>query len=134
MNFGEELGYWYLRLNGFFVTRNFVMHENVIGRNLEKSRRFTADVDLLALRPQFVLESIGHTDARSTHWHGLFSNYFTSDTGFWTSNLYARSKSEISMMQCNEEVSRRVEQSVRLKKTCVAYKRMVLFWSRFTNE
>jgi hypothetical protein len=26
-NFGEEMAYWYLRLNGFFVLRNYVQHE-----------------------------------------------------------------------------------------------------------
>ncbi len=26
MNYGETLAYWYLRLNGFFPLRNFVLH------------------------------------------------------------------------------------------------------------
>jgi hypothetical protein len=26
MNYGETLTYWYLRLNGFFLLRNFVLH------------------------------------------------------------------------------------------------------------
>ena len=25
-NYGEELAYWYLRLNGFFLIENFVIH------------------------------------------------------------------------------------------------------------
>lgn len=26
MNYGETLAYWYLRLNGFFLLNNFVVH------------------------------------------------------------------------------------------------------------
>jgi hypothetical protein len=26
MNYGETLAYWYLRLNGFFLLQNFVLH------------------------------------------------------------------------------------------------------------
>lgn len=55
MNYGETLAYWYLRLNGFFPLRNFVLHrlqqQNGISEN--------ADVDLLAIRFPFVHERYG---------------------------------------------------------------------------
>lgn len=51
LNFGEELVYWYLRLNGFFLIDNFVMHMN-------ETRR-TSDTDLLAIRHPYVYEDIG---------------------------------------------------------------------------
>lgn len=50
-NFGEELTYWYLRLNGFFIINNFVLHHNSEGR--------TSDADLLAVRFPYVQEDIG---------------------------------------------------------------------------
>src|SRR5258708_7807056 len=39
----EQLGYWYLRLNGFLTITNFIVHPDQ-GRNQE------TDVDLLAVR------------------------------------------------------------------------------------
>ncbi|WP_231968934.1 hypothetical protein [Thermoanaerobacterium sp. RBIITD] len=43
-NFAEELTYWYLRFNGFFLLQNFVLH------NLrEGEQRGTADSDLRQL-------------------------------------------------------------------------------------
>jgi hypothetical protein len=53
MNFGETLGYWYLRLNGFISMRNFVLHR----RNIDD--RPTADTDLLAVRFPHVYEQVG---------------------------------------------------------------------------
>ncbi|WP_026485646.1 hypothetical protein [Caldanaerobius polysaccharolyticus] len=53
-NFAEELTYWYLRFNGFFLLQNFVLH------NLEEEeQRGTADSDLLAIRFSGVYEKIG---------------------------------------------------------------------------
>lgn len=53
MNFGESLGYWYLRLNGFVPMTNFVQHRfrDGAGQN--------ADCDLLAVRFPHVYELIG---------------------------------------------------------------------------
>ena len=45
MNYGETLAYWYLRLNGFFLLRNFVLHPL---HESEANDRYTADSDLLA--------------------------------------------------------------------------------------
>ncbi|MFT9598570.1 hypothetical protein, partial [Mesobacillus sp.] len=50
-NYGEELAYWYLRLNGFFVIDNFVYHRTENNRN--------GDADLIALRLPYVKEPIG---------------------------------------------------------------------------
>ena len=54
-NYGEELGYWYLRLNGFFPITNFVLH-SLRKDNCEKP--YNADVDLLAIRPPDACEEI----------------------------------------------------------------------------
>ncbi|MFS8189160.1 hypothetical protein ACMG4J_20850 [Rossellomorea marisflavi] len=51
INYGEELAYWYLRLNGFFVIDNFVYHRTGNSRD--------GDADLIALRLPYVKESIG---------------------------------------------------------------------------
>jgi hypothetical protein len=57
MNFGETLAYWYLRLNGFLLLQNFVLHRNA--STIEHS----ADADLLAVRFPNVYEEIGgHAD------------------------------------------------------------------------
>lgn len=52
MNYGEEIVYWYLRLNGFFPLTNFVIH-----RSSEVAH--SSDCDLLAVRLPFVYEEIG---------------------------------------------------------------------------
>jgi hypothetical protein len=52
MNYGEEIAYWYLRLNGFFPITNFVIHRS---SEIEHS----SDCDLLAIRLPFVYEEIG---------------------------------------------------------------------------
>jgi hypothetical protein len=52
MNYGEEIGYWYLRLNGFFPISNFVIHRSAGVRD-------PSDCDLLAIRLPFVYEEIG---------------------------------------------------------------------------
>jgi hypothetical protein len=52
MNYGEELGYWYLRLNGFFPLSNVVLHGG-------ETLRYTSDCDLLAVRPPHVYEVVG---------------------------------------------------------------------------
>jgi hypothetical protein len=54
MNYGEELAYWYLRLNGFFPITNFVLHR---GEQLQHN----ADVDVLAIRAPHVFEPVGGT-------------------------------------------------------------------------
>jgi len=52
MNYGEELAYWYFRLNGFFPLTNFVLHagEEVL---------YTSDCDVLAIRHPHVYEEVG---------------------------------------------------------------------------
>ncbi|QSQ07947.1 hypothetical protein H0A61_00266 [Koleobacter methoxysyntrophicus] len=53
-NFAEELTYWYLRFNGFFLLSNFVLH--CLGH---ENQRGTADFDLLAIRFPYVYEKVG---------------------------------------------------------------------------
>jgi hypothetical protein len=52
MNYGEEIAYWYLRMNGFFPITNFVIHRSSEVRN-------TSDCDILAIRLPHVYEEIG---------------------------------------------------------------------------
>ncbi|MDP9766364.1 hypothetical protein [Deinococcus enclensis] len=67
MNYGETLAEWYLRLNGFFLVQNLVVHQHGGGP------KHNADIDLLALRMPFVFEQTG---GRADDWdsvglHGL---------------------------------------------------------------
>lgn len=55
MNYGEELAYWYLRLNGFFPITNFVIHKS-------EEMDYRSDIDLIAVRPPHVFEEIGGRD------------------------------------------------------------------------
>jgi len=52
MNYGEEIAYWYLRLNGFFPITDFVIHRS-------SEVEHTSDCDLLAIRLPHVYEEIG---------------------------------------------------------------------------
>ena len=52
MNYGEEIVYWYLRLNGFFPITNFVIHRS-------QKINHTSDCDVLAVRMPNVYEEIG---------------------------------------------------------------------------
>lgn len=51
-NYGEELAYWYLRLNGFFALTNFVIHRTV-------DNEYSSDCDVLALRAPYTFEPVG---------------------------------------------------------------------------
>ncbi|MGG0591520.1 hypothetical protein ABEY80_16955 [Priestia megaterium] len=63
-NYGEELAYWYLRLNGFFVLDNFVYHRTQHNRD--------GDADLLAIRLPYVKEGIG---GRTDDWDEKLFSY-----------------------------------------------------------
>ena len=52
MNYGETLAYWYLRLNGFFLLNNFVVHRT-------PHNRHSSDIDLLGIRMPYVFEEVG---------------------------------------------------------------------------
>ena len=67
MNYGEKLGYWYLRLNGCFPLVDFVMHSG-------SALKYSSDCDLLAVRPPFVFEEIGGQPA---DWDPYLSPLFT---------------------------------------------------------
>ncbi len=55
-NFGEELAYWYLRLNGFFLIDDFVLH------NADLVSSQNADADVIGIRNPFTIERIGMND------------------------------------------------------------------------
>jgi hypothetical protein len=63
-NYGEELAYWYLRFNGFFVLDNFVYHRTQHNRD--------GDADLLAIRLPYVKEVIG---GRTDDWDVKLFSY-----------------------------------------------------------
>lgn len=69
MNYGETLAYWYLRFNGFFPLRNFVLHplQERMGDHNQ-----TADCDLLAVRFPHVYEEIG---GQSDDWDPRLSTW-----------------------------------------------------------
>lgn len=52
MNYGETNAYWYLRLNGFFLIENFVVHRT-------EEIEYSSDIDLLGLRLPHVFEEVG---------------------------------------------------------------------------
>jgi hypothetical protein len=72
LNYGEELVYWYLRLNGFFLLENFVLHRN----NQYTSER-TSDSDILAVRFPHVSEEIG---GDSDDWDVKLLDHFDSES------------------------------------------------------
>lgn len=51
-NYAEELVFWYLRFNGFFMLENYVLHRN-------SERKKTFEGDLMASRFPNVYEKIG---------------------------------------------------------------------------
>lgn len=57
-NYAEQLAYWYLRLNGFFLVENYVYHRVPSDGN----RTINADADLLAIRPPYYYEEIPHLE------------------------------------------------------------------------
>lgn len=70
MNYGEEISYWYFRLNGFFPLVNFVVHRT------DKIIHST-DIDLLAVRFPHVYEIIG---GQPNDWDGKLLNHFDKDS------------------------------------------------------
>lgn len=56
-NQAEELAYWYLRLNGFFLVENFVIHKETEAE--AKDAKHSSDADLLAVRFPNAEEKIG---------------------------------------------------------------------------
>jgi len=69
LNYGEEIAYWYLRFNGFFLIDNFVVHKS---DNVE----YSSDVDLLALRLPYVYEKVG---GQSNDWDAVFFKPFNKE-------------------------------------------------------
>lgn len=69
LNSSEYASYWYLRLNGFFLIGNFVIHQS---RNI----KYSSDSDLLALRTPFVYEEVG---GKSEDWDNKLLGNFHDD-------------------------------------------------------
>ena len=70
MNYGETLAYWYLRLNGFFPLRNFVLHR----LQQQNGTRENADVDLLAICFPSVHERYGDINVEDERWDDDWDN------------------------------------------------------------
>jgi len=69
MNYGEEISYWYFRLNGFFPIVNFVVHRT-------EEIKYSTDVDLLAVRFPNVYEAVG---GKSNDWDRKLLDQFDKD-------------------------------------------------------
>ena len=69
LNYGEEIAYWYLRLNGFFSIENFVIHPS---ENVDDP----SDVDIIAVRFPFVYEEVG---GQPNDWDTQFFKSFVPD-------------------------------------------------------
>jgi hypothetical protein len=67
MNYGESLGYWYLRFNGFFPLTRFVLHQS-------SEMDYTSDCDLLAVRPAYVYEVVG---GQPNDWDPVLADLFS---------------------------------------------------------
>lgn len=65
MNFAEQLGYWYLRLNGFLPLPNFVLHH-------EYNHHRTSDADIIAVRFPHVYEATG---GQPSDWDPRFEDW-----------------------------------------------------------
>ena len=59
LNYAEERAYWYLRLNGFFLLTDYVVHWNLNRSNNIANIRYTTDIDLMGIRFPYVTEDIG---------------------------------------------------------------------------
>lgn len=75
-NYAEQLAYWYLRLNGFFLIQNYVYHQI---REEEENRGYNADADLLAIRPPHYHEEIPHVEQDENGRPHLLRAPLTSD-------------------------------------------------------
>jgi hypothetical protein len=65
-NYAEELTYWYLRLNGFFLLTDFVLHR--------RRPEYSGDCDILAVRPPNVHEDVG---GRWNDWDKNMRQFFS---------------------------------------------------------
>lgn len=72
MDYAESLGYWYLRLNGFFPITNFVLHQ-------PKGEGQSTDCDVLAVRLPHVAETISNDPANVVRWDEDFFKKFDID-------------------------------------------------------
>lgn len=59
VNYAEERAYWYLRLNGFFLLTDFVVHKSPIIKDDICNIKYRRDIDLIGIRFPYVWEEIG---------------------------------------------------------------------------
>lgn len=78
-NYGEELAYWYFRLNGFIPMSDFVLHR--VEREGDEAIP-SSDCDLLAIRFPHVFEDVG---GQPDDWDGEF----LTELGFTGSEVLA---------------------------------------------
>jgi len=72
MNYAEEITYWFYRLNGYFLIRNFVIH------NIPENRLTSgSDVDILAIRFPYVREEVGGQEG---DWHPTILEFIEGNT------------------------------------------------------
>lgn len=72
MNYAEEITYWFYRLNGYFLIRNFVIHNTPQNRLTSGS-----DVDILAIRFPHVSEEVG---GQPDDWHPSIFGHVEGNT------------------------------------------------------
>lgn len=80
MNYGETLVYWYLRFNGFFPLRNFVLHSSRREEQPTQEESYIqgADCDLIAVRFPHVYEEVGGQPgdkAGESDWDSRFNTW-----------------------------------------------------------
>ncbi|MBP6696585.1 MAG: hypothetical protein KA175_03130 [Flavobacteriales bacterium] len=119
-NYGEELAYWYFRLNGFFPIVDWVDHRDV-GRG-------TTDADIIAVRPKYSDEHIGGAgdldelfEGRKTFNLGVICQVKTGVPATWEfdDGHVGRAIKRLGMMEVPESLSLRGKPEVSDESTTI---------------
>lgn len=94
-NYGEKLVYWYLRLNGFFPIRNFVIHES--------SRR--GETDFLAIKPANAREIVDGVELEFDD--KLLESVEMTEEDYLSKNLFVIAEVSLLSKKVSEEVIRK---------------------------
>jgi hypothetical protein len=81
MNYGETNAYWYLRLNGFFLINNFVIHRT-------DEIAYSSDIDILGIRLPYVFLMFTQTQMAETR--TVQVRNFEHTTNFCGISLYQK--------------------------------------------
>jgi hypothetical protein len=121
-NYAEELAYWYLRFNGFFIINNHVAHGGDRRANeLLNARQAGAhsDSDLLAIKTPYVREDVGINEHRcETITRLIADDLFAGviceiksgeDDTITNANLPVQIK-RIGLFEYTDDIKRRLEQ------------------------